>query len=294
MNGEASLPDEKDVRFFEEKGYWRAGRWLGDAELEALRRAHGEVLAGRYETGRAPYALDWNPGEAPHALCTVDNSHWASRAIRQLFDNPLLGESAARLMRTPEVRLWQDQLFEQPGQAPAVGWRQNALAWRCTIFNLVSAWVALDDVAQEQGCLQVVPGSHRWGLFEESDFSDASRYAPSGLLEESGSTLKRQAEARAGREWSVVSCELKAGEVVFSHCLAIQGFSANLGDRSRRSLAVHLQPAHAYYVPGTADDGHMNVVLLRQSGGHAGDLFQGEAWPVLFPRGTPKSQTAGT
>lgn len=273
-------PTEKDVRFFEEQGYWRAGRVLDEDELEPLRRAHEEVFAGRYESGREPYSCNLEPGGVPGGLRTIANSHWASGTLRRLVESPALGEIAARLMRTSEVRLWSDRLVDRPGQGAGVqssggklGWRQNAFSWQCSCFDLITAWIALDDVAVEQGCLEIVPGSHRWGLFEAE-----------ALLQADRGQLQRLVREKVGRECEALPCELKAGEAVFYHCLTIQGGGPNRTERSCRSLEVHLQPDHAYYIPGTCDDDHVNVVLLRESEGHAGDLFRGDAWPVVYPK----------
>lgn len=35
--------------------------------------------------------------------------------------------------------------------------------------ELLTAWLALADVNEENGCIQVVPGSHRWGLLQEGN-----------------------------------------------------------------------------------------------------------------------------
>lgn len=274
-------PAENDVRFFEQQGYWLAGRVLDEAELEPLRRAHAEVFAGRHESGREPYSRDGESGQCPGGLRAIENAHRANSTLRRVVESPLLGEIAACLMRTTEVRLWSDRLIERPGRKACaersgggIGWRQNASSWQCTCFDLITARVALDDVAREQGGLQVVPGSHRWGLFD----AEALCQADPGKLQD----LVRE---KAGRECEVFPCELKAGEAVFYHCLTIRGSGPNGTERPCRSLEVHLQPNHAYYIPGTCDDDHMNVVLLRESEGHAGDLFRGDPWPVVYPKG---------
>jgi len=273
------LPSESDVRFFEKNGYWLAGKLVDDERLERLREAMDQVYAGQFETGVAPWDGGWKPGDDPAKLRKTNNTHWANATLRQLATDPTLGAIAARLMRTEEVRLWHDQLLYKPGggQAAAthsgnIGWHQDSHYWQCTVYELITAWVALGDVTQDNGCMQVVPGSHRWGLLDGSDFFNTDLEA-----------LKASIEGQSGRKFDLVPCELKAGQVSFHHCLTVHGSGPNRTDSPRRSHVIHLQPSHAYYLGGTASDEHMNVTLLRQLGGNSGDLFRGKHWPVLSP-----------
>jgi len=271
------LPTEQDVRFFEKNGYWLSGQVIEEAELERLRTAMDDVFSGKFETGREPWAGGWKSSGHPMEIRKTDNAHWSNRALRALATNPTIGAMGARLMRTPEVRLWHDQLLYKPGQGKAamdragnVGWHQDSHYWQCTVFDLITAWVALVDVDLENGCMSVVPGSHRWGLLPESDFFNTD-------LEE----MKKKIEAVSGKSFETVPCSLKAGQVSFHHCLTVHGSGPNGTDQPRRSLVIHMQPAHAYYIPGTSGDAHMNCLLLKQMGGKSGDLFKGDYWPVL-------------
>jgi ectoine hydroxylase-related dioxygenase (phytanoyl-CoA dioxygenase family) len=186
---------------------------------------------------------------------------------------------AARLMQTPIVRLWHDQLLYKPGQGASgaaatgnVGWHQDHGYWRCTVPDLITAWVAFDDVTLEKGCMQVVPGSHKWGLLSQSDFFATD-------LE----TTKQRIQDLTGRPFRTAPCALKAGAVSFHHCLTVHGSGQNITDQPRRSLVMHVMPSHARYIANTPDDNHMNAILMKEQGGEDGDLFTGEFWPQLYP-----------
>jgi len=277
MIAQTLLPSETDVEFFQKNGYWLAGKVVDDERLDRLREAMDKVYAGEFETGREPWMGGWKPTSDPLQIRKADNVHWSNDTLRALATDPTIGAMAARLLHTPEIRLWHDQLLYKPGQGKDakrsgnVGWHQDTQYWRCTIPNLITAWIAFDDVTLDNGCMQVVPGSHQWGLMEPGDFFNTD-------LE----TLATEIEKKTGKPFRTAPCTLKAGEVSFHHSLTLHGSGPNLTDKPRRSLVAHLMPADACYISGTPNDNHMNAILLLERGGRHGDLFKGDLWPVLY------------
>jgi hypothetical protein len=271
------LPTVDDVRSFAERGFWLGGKVIDDGMIARVNAAMDAVYAGAYETGQAPWDA-WQDDGNPAQIRKTDNAHWANRTIRELATHATIGAMAARLMDTPEVRLWHDQLLYKPGQ-PAqgksssgnVGWHQDHGYWRCAPPDLITAWVALVDVDEANGCMQCVPGSHRWGLLDQSDFFNTDLEG-----------MRHKIAELAGKPFESVPCRLKAGEVSFHHCLTVHGSGPNATAAPRRSLVLHLMPQHARYIAGSPDDNHMNAVLMRRMGGADGDLFAGTYWPTLY------------
>lgn len=271
------LPSKEDVQFYEENGFWRSKKILSDDFLERARNATYRVWAAEFETGKEPWGGAWRLDKNLTAIRKMDQSHWANDTLRELATNETIGAIAARLARTKEVRLWHDQLLYKPGSGPNavnaggnVGWHQDRNYWQCTTDNLLTAWVAFDDVTMENGCMQAVPGSHKWGLLQGNFF------------EQDLDTLQRRIEEKTGKPFKTVPLTLKAGEVSFHHCLTIHGSGPNVTTKPRRSLVLHLMPADAHYVADSPNDEHMNAILLKQRGGKNGDLFEGDLWPTLY------------
>ena len=272
------LPTDHDIRFFNDCGYWIAGKTIGDEQLEALREAMDQVYAGRFETGHEPWMGWWKPDGDPLQVRKTDQSHWANNALRALATDETIGAMAARLMNTREVRLWHDQLLYKPGHgnckvsdAGNVGWHQDFNYWQCTVPDLVTAWVAFDDVPVKKGCMRFVRGSNRWGLLNFSDFFNTN------LAE-----MERRIRQQVGSEFEFVPAEMQAGQVSFHHCMTIHGSGPNSTAQPRRSMAIHLMPQHACYVGGSLSDGHMNALLMLRHGRKEGDLFKGDSWPVVY------------
>jgi ectoine hydroxylase-related dioxygenase (phytanoyl-CoA dioxygenase family) len=266
---------DADVAFYQENGYWIAPKLLTDDEIALFREHHARVLQGEYETRRPPHSRSNTPGEPIEQIVKIDNSYWSDSMLAKLALHPVIGKVAARLAGAVGIRLWHDQLLYKPPQnaaASAVGWHQDYYYWQCTTpANLLTAWVALVDVDETNGCMEVVPGSHKWGLQEESDF-----------FEQDLDALRNRIEQQTGQPFQSVPCVLPAGSVSFHHCLTLHGSRPNLSDGPRISLVVHMQPDGTRYRAGTSGDAHMNVALLS---GADGDPFAGPYFPVIYREG---------
>ena len=262
-----------DIAFYQENGYWVAPKLLSDDDLNVLREHHAKVVAGEYETGRSPHSRSLEPGQPIDSIVKIDNSYWSDAALAKLALNPTIGAIAAKLAGVSGIRLWHDQLLHKPPQqdtnAGAVGWHQDWHYWQCAEpANMLTAWVALVDVDTRNGCMEVVPESHKWGLLGASDF-----------FEQDLSALQSKIESISGKPFETVPLELPAGAVSFHHCLTIHGSRPNLSEAPRLSLVIHMQPDGTRYKKDTPAEAHNNVRLLS---GQPGDPFAGPYFPIIY------------
>jgi ectoine hydroxylase-related dioxygenase (phytanoyl-CoA dioxygenase family) len=266
------IPTDEDVAFYQENGYWISPKLFSDEEVALFREHHLRVIQGEYETNRPPLSRS-QPPEAPlDSLIKIDNSYYCDAHLAQLVLSARIGHIAARLSQSKGIRLWHDQLLYKPPQnetATAVGWHQDHHYWQCAEpAELLTAWIALCDVTEENGCMEVVPKSHKWGLVEGSDFFSQD-------LE----TLQHNIEASTGKKMETVSCPLPAGAVSFHHCRTVHGSRPNMSDQPRISMVAHLQPDGTYYKANTNSEGHSNVRLLS---GKDGDAYNNYYFPMLW------------
>lgn len=263
--------DKQDVQFYQQNGYWIAPPLFGKEELTLFREHMDRIIQGDYETKRPPWARNIDPGAPIDRLIKIDNSYWCDSVIAKLVLSPVIGEIAAQLAGVEGIRLWHDQMLYKPSQsggAVNVGWHQDYHYWQCvTPPNLLTAWVAFDDITEEIGCMKAVPGSHEWGLLPEGDFFEQDLHS-----------LQEKIVKASGKPFETAKCEMPAGAVSFHHCLTLHGSGTNTSGRPRRSIAIHLMPDGSRYRAGSPADGHMNVKLLS---GQDGDAFLGPYFPVL-------------
>ncbi len=261
------------IDFYQSEGYWIGPKVLSDDELEAIRQHHAKVVAGEYETGRSPHSRSLEAGAPIDSIVKIDNSHWSDSVLAKLALNPTIGAIAAKLAGVSGIRLWHDQLLHKPPQtdtqAGAVGWHQDWYYWQCAEpAEMLTAWIALVDVDEQNGCVEFVPESHKWGLQDGSDFFAQD-------LEK----LQKSIEKSSGKPFETVPAILPAGSVSFHHCLTIHGSRPNLSNSPRLSLVLHLLPDGTRYQAGTPADAHNSVRLLS---GQDGDAFAGPYFPMLY------------
>jgi phytanoyl-CoA hydroxylase len=80
--------------------------------------------------------------------------------------DPRILDIVAGLLGTDDIKLFTDQALMKPAfHGSDVSWHQDSAYW--TAIDppaLVSCWTALDPVTEENGCVRMVPGSHRDGV----------------------------------------------------------------------------------------------------------------------------------
>ena len=88
-----------------------------------------------------------------------------------------------------------------------------------------SCIVALDDHRVDNGCLQVLAGSHRLGRLDHGVAAGQAGVAPRML-------------GAAAERCDLVHCELDAGDVLFTHSNLLHASAPNESARWRRSLIM--------------------------------------------------------
>ena len=251
---------------YREHGWWVSPVLFGPDEVERFRLATGHVIAGTYTGDRTP-TLVLPPAPSEHDLRKIDNAWWADPDLASLATDARLGCDRGRAAGCDVRALWQDQLLYKPPGGPAettIGWHQDWASWNTVASHeaFVTAWVAFDDVDDENGAMQVIPGSHQWGLVEgASNFFGTDRDAQLDALRD------RVVRAPA-------SAVMSAGQVSFHHSLTFHGSGPNTSSRLRRSLAVHFVDATVTAVSRPGIWQHYNLDLFRQRGGELGEPYR--------------------
>ena len=176
----------------------------------------------------------------------VINIHKSDHLFRSLATAPLLGQLVAVLAGWSQgARLAQDQVWAKPPRAPPLVFHRDSPYFMFTPADVVTVWVALDDMDEELGPLEYVRGSHLWG---DGRVGSANQFFQSG----GGHALLRSAAERAGvsfEQLDIVSMAgLGAGGISIHDGRTWHGSAKNESkSRPRRGLGLHFVPAHVRF-----------------------------------------------
>lgn len=87
--------------------------------------------------------------------------HLDQPIIFKLCSHPAIVDRVISLFG-PHIILWMANLFEKEAGGLEFPWHQDINYWSALEPTLsLSAWIAIDSATPENGCVQVIPGSHK-------------------------------------------------------------------------------------------------------------------------------------
>ena len=209
---------ENEVNRYRQQGYLTGYPVFGEDELVRLRTEFERLLALVPEGMKADEMCQW---------------HGYDRFLYDLCMAPRLLDYVEDLIG-PDFFLWGTHfLAKQPRDPTPVLWHQDAFYWALDPKEAVSVWVAFTDSVQENGCLRVVPGTHRAGLLKHRVSDNAQ---PQGLW--------LQMEEGEFNPEEAVSLALKAGQISLHDNHIVHGSQGNRTDRWRIGLSIRYSPTH--------------------------------------------------
>src|SRR5262245_49012036 len=249
----------EEVARFRRDGYLRFRRVMDDAEVERLRAALDRVIAVErerrddgglppefaYGHDRGATAGEPRPARAIHQFVNM----WkVVPEYRATLHNPLVTGGIRDLMEVPRLRLWHDQVISKPpGDNAHFDCHHDFYFWPLDRPAMITCWLALDDATVDNGCMHVIPGSHRDPRFQPvgCDLATDLHLSPAPMGPGEAGSLYQEV-----RTWNVdraTPVELKAGECMFHHCLNYHMTPANLTDRQRRAFVMIFMPDGTRY-----------------------------------------------
>ncbi len=243
---------EEQWQQYEKDGYLNLGKVLSDDDLEALAQRINDIMLGKAEIDydKVFMQLDSADGKYENAGAGGRGFKGATLAyrkiqdlefdslFRQYTDRPLFQEICARVYgsETP-IACFRAMFMNKPAhQGTLLPWHQDR--WRQLDRDpLITVWTALDPATKANGCVQIIPGSHKKGLINPSH--------------NSGFLTPEQAEQHALPE-ETVYLELEAGEVALLHNWLLHRSDTNSTDIARRAYSVCYMDANTIDDRGTS------------------------------------------
>jgi ectoine hydroxylase-related dioxygenase (phytanoyl-CoA dioxygenase family) len=242
------------------------------AELRAETAAIGRGARGAVRGVRAD-ARDLSDDEVCRRYLCIHHPHKLSAPMREALFHPRLLEALGEVIG-PNVKCMQSMLFVKGPGKPGQAWHQDEFFIPTRDRSLCGVWIALDDATIENGCLWVIPGSHKPAVIYRTRPLSDPRF--------DGSPVATDFPFDEG---AAVPLTAMAGDVVVFHgYLLHQSLPNSTADQYRRALVFHCMSAESLLpwddegrLPRTDD--MRDVLLVRGTDPHA---YKGTA-TVLEP-----------
>jgi phytanoyl-CoA hydroxylase len=245
---------------YDRQGYLIIEAFLDDEVLSTVRAESAAICRGDRGSidGVVPARRDQSDDDVLRRYLCIHFPHKAS----ELMSDVARSAAAIDVLTTvigPNVKMVQSMLFIKSEGKPGQAWHQDETHIPTRDRSLTAIWIALDDATTENGCLWVIPGSHRAGVLYPDREQDDPRF-----------DCTREAYGFRYREEEAVPVELPAGAALFFDGYLLHRSLPNTTTRgTRRALVNHYMSAESllpWFEPrhgepmGTVD--HRDVVLV--------------------------------
>jgi ectoine hydroxylase-related dioxygenase (phytanoyl-CoA dioxygenase family) len=243
---------EFSIEQYADLGYSGPFRAFSDAEAAALRTRFFQTI-GQSEAAPGPtktYLSAW---------------HHQYRWAYDMATQPAILDRIESILG-PDIVMWAMHFwYKEPRSGKRIPWHQDAAYWQITPKKNVTAWIALGPTFLENGCLRIIPGSHRQ-LVEHKPLNDATSHFANGLPPE------------AIDDKSAVSLEMQPGEFVIFNEATYHGSEANGSDVPRVALSVrYTSPDVKFEIEKWSDAGRIKTFLVRGTDTHhLNDAIRGD------------------
>ncbi|WP_280152235.1 phytanoyl-CoA dioxygenase family protein [Piscinibacter sp. XHJ-5] len=183
-----------------------------------------------------------NPGVRPEKLVSAhiegDNGEGVrgSREFLDLAMDPEIVELVSGVIGD-DVILWGCHVFcKPPHEGYETPWHQDGHYWPIRPLANCTVWVALEPSTAANGCLRVIPRSHRERVLHEHLHEDREDL-----------TLNQRMAAGSFDEADAVDLELQPGQMSLHDVYMIHGAKANTSRQRRTGVALRYMPSTSVF-----------------------------------------------
>ncbi len=227
------------------------------AQLSAPEVAHYQELGYvvpqfRMDSARMAQMVDaldelirQNPGVRPEKLVSAHveggeagNAEGVrgSRQFLELAMDPALVELVSGVIGD-DVILWGCHVFCKPaGDGFETPWHQDGHYWPIRPLATCTVWLALEPSTRANGCLRVIPGSHRGRQLFDHLHEDRSDL-----------TLNQRLAPQTFEVSNAVDLELQPGQMSLHDVYMIHGAAANRSTQRRTGVALRYMPSRSVF-----------------------------------------------
>jgi phytanoyl-CoA hydroxylase len=241
---------KSDVEFYKEEGYLLVKGVFNMQEVEAMRESIDKIIRRAAEAKRddnAAWEGDYLPKEQLRKLVLkgFHNVHYHD----SVFLNALAHTNMVSVLNKligPNVQLHHSKmLVKPPEKGAAFPMHQDYPYFPHEKHSMLAASVHLDESNEENGCLRVIPKSHKQGVLAHvgRHYLNHKEYPIS----------------------SGTPCPAEPGDVLFFNYLTIHGSDVNKSERNRRNVLFQYRDASDFPEEETHFDWGMGLMVSGEN-----------------------------
>ena len=145
-----------------------------------------------------------------------------------------------------------DQALYKEGYGNPTSFHCDVPFWTFDSKHAISAWIALDDVTQMNGCMYMLSGSHKTMAMKDDPFKTI-------LIGKNMNEMfdNNYPEFRSD-EYECIAIEMNAGDISFHNGLTIHGAGCNFTNKTRRAIT------YGMFEDGATFNGKKNILTDEQ------------------------------
>ncbi len=212
------LTNEELARYHEE-GFVIPDYRLSNTTLAKIRAMHSQFIE------RYPAFSDYCP-----ALLPLEPGFLEVAQDEIILDmvGQILGENFA---------LWNSSFFAKPAKVGSrTPWHQDGKYWAMRPLATCTVWMAIDDATPRNGCLRVIPGSHREKSLRQHEVNNMP-----------GLALNEELAPKEFEESDAVDMVMEAGQMSLHDVYLVHGSEPNRSDQPRRGMTLRFMPTTSFY-----------------------------------------------
>ncbi len=237
----------KEIQHYRDQGYLVVEGLITAHELAELKAEAARICRGAYDIpGIVPVPQDASDDEALSKYLCIHQPHKVSRVIEGFVRHRGIAEVLAQVIG-PNVKCMQSMLFIKPPGFPGQAYHQDERYIPTEDRSLTGAWIAMDDATVENGCLWVIPGTHKDPLYPWAPHNN-----PEYDTADEAQNIPRERE---------IPVEVHAGAVVFFNGHLLHSSLKNRSSRYRRALVNHYMSAESR-LPWCGHEDYRDVIIV--------------------------------
>ena len=262
---------QEQIDIYHENGYLTVENVLSPDELAELQRVTDDFVERSRSVSENDNVFDLESDHSPdnprlrRIKAPIMQHHIYDQMLRHQGILDIVEQLIGKGVRSNGNKL----NMKMPAEGSAVEWHQDWAFYPHTNDDLLAVGVAIDDMSEENGCMLMVPGTHKTELISHHE---------NGVFV--GAVTDPNFDPNP-----IEKCEVKAGGISIHHVRTLHASAPNHSSRPRRLLLFQYCSIDSWPLTGDASyDDHLATYLR----GDPNPRIRVADVPVIIPEPRPE------